>query len=69
MPTDNYKPVRWLRKRTVAARYGVGVRSIDRAVKENRFPKPGYPFGTHTPLWLESELDAHDAMASKTAAA
>jgi hypothetical protein len=69
MPTDKHKPVKWLRKRSVAERYDVGTRSIDRAVKENRFPKPEYPFRTKTPLWKEASLDSHDdSAASKTAA-
>jgi hypothetical protein len=50
----------WLRKPSVSRRYDHSTRWVDRAWKEGRLPKPGYPFGNGIPAWSEEELDAHD---------
>jgi hypothetical protein len=55
---------RWLKKGAVARRYSVVPRSIMNAVKDGRLPKPHYPLLNDVPMWLESELDEHDARAA-----
>jgi predicted DNA-binding transcriptional regulator AlpA len=56
----------YLRKRGVAERYSVDVRSIDRMSRDGRIPPPKYLPGSTIPLWLESELDANDRKATLT---
>jgi hypothetical protein len=52
---------KWLRTEALCARYGDVVRrSIERAVKEGRLPKPEYPLGNKIPFWDEEKLDEHD---------
>jgi hypothetical protein len=53
----------WLRKSSVARRYGVSERSIDRKVDAGRLPKPRFPIGKNLPLWSRLELEAHDEQA------
>jgi hypothetical protein len=60
---------KWLRKWQVRIRYGgLTPRSIDRAVRERRFPRPHYLFGNAIPFWLVDELDAHDRAMTESAA-
>ena len=50
---------RWLSKRTVAARYGVHPRSIERWSESGKFPR-----GTQLPnkrwYWSDVEIEAHE---------
>jgi hypothetical protein len=50
---------KYLRKWQVSKRYGgITSRSIDRAVRERRFPRPVYMLGSAIPFWEISVLDA-----------
>jgi len=51
---------RWYRKAQVAERYGVDVRTVERAVKDGRLPPPKYLLGQKFRYWDGDELDAHD---------
>jgi hypothetical protein len=57
----------YLRKRSVADRYAVTPRSIERWVKKKVLPPPMYLPGVEFPLWAEDELDAHDRRAAQAA--
>jgi predicted DNA-binding transcriptional regulator AlpA len=59
---------RYLRKRQVAARYGVDERTIDRMTKDGRLPPYIYLPGSRLPLQLEAELDRRDDEAAATRA-
>jgi hypothetical protein len=56
----------WLRKATVAGRYGISERSVDRKAESGQLPKPRFPIGGSLPLWSREDLDAHDARARVT---
>jgi hypothetical protein len=60
-------PKTYLRKRAVAARYGVNVRTVDRWAEDGRLPPPIYR--GIVPLWDQTELDAQDHAAAATARA
>jgi predicted site-specific integrase-resolvase len=60
-------PKTFLRKRAVADRYGVNVRTIDRWSEDGRLPPPIYR-GV-TPLWDQTELDVQDHAAAAAARA
>jgi predicted DNA-binding transcriptional regulator AlpA len=64
MITRKVSDRKFLRKSTVAQRYSVTPRSIDRWWTSGRFPKPQYPIGRTLPLWSVAELDAFDARAT-----
>jgi hypothetical protein len=53
-----------LRKRQVAARYGVDERTVDRMAKDGRLPPYIYLPGSRLPLQDEDELDARDDAAA-----
>jgi predicted site-specific integrase-resolvase len=55
----------FLRKRAIADRYGVNIRTIDRWSEDGRLPPPIYR-GT-MPLWDLSELDGQDHAAAAVA--
>jgi predicted DNA-binding transcriptional regulator AlpA len=55
---------KYLRKVSVAARYGVTPRAIEYMVKDGRLPAPVYLHGSRFPLWLESALDANERAAA-----
>jgi predicted DNA-binding transcriptional regulator AlpA len=55
----------FLRKRAVADRYGVNVRTIDRWAEDGRLPPPIYR--GILPLWDQAELDAQDHTAAAVA--
>jgi hypothetical protein len=57
----------FLRKRAVAVRYGVNVRTIDRWAEDGRLPPPIYR--GIVPLWDQAELDAQDHAAAAAARA
>jgi predicted DNA-binding transcriptional regulator AlpA len=57
----------FLRKRAVAARYGVNTRTVDRWAADGRLPPPIYR--GIVPLWDLSELDAQDHAAAAVARA
>jgi hypothetical protein len=59
------RPRRYLRKADLCARYHCVPMTIDRNVKAGRLPPPS-TWLAHSPLWLESELDAHDAARAQT---
>ena len=66
-------PKQFLRKKSVANRYGVDERTVDRMANDGRLPKPKYR-GKRLPLWDADELDVSDRAAalqprSKTPAA
>jgi predicted site-specific integrase-resolvase len=52
-----------LRKRTVAERYGINVRTLERMVKDGRLPPPNFYIG-RSPFWAENDLEAHDRQAA-----
>jgi predicted site-specific integrase-resolvase len=52
----------WLRKKKVAERYGLDVRSIDRKSRDGMLPPPKYPIG-RWPMWDLDELERHDRAA------
>jgi hypothetical protein len=52
----------FLRKATVAARYNVVTRTVERMVEDGRLPPPTYR--GRIPLWLEDDLDAYDRAAT-----
>jgi hypothetical protein len=54
----------YLRKRAVATRYGVDVRSVDRMKNDQRIPPPKYLPNSRIPLWDVAELDAADRRAT-----
>jgi predicted DNA-binding transcriptional regulator AlpA len=58
------KSRRFLRKRQVAARYGVDERTVDRMAKDGRLPAYIYLPGSKLPLQDEDELDARDDAAA-----
>lgn len=43
-----------LRRKDLAQKFGVTVRSINRAINDGRLPKPTYHFG---PLWTPAALE------------
>jgi len=53
---------RFLRKQSVAGRYDVNVRTIDRMIEDGRLPRPVYR--GRLPMWAEDELDASDRAAA-----
>jgi hypothetical protein len=53
----------WLRKSSVAGRYGISERSVDRKVDAGKLPRPKFPIGKNLPLWSRLELEAHDEQA------
>ena len=53
-----------MRKRSVAERYGVDERTVDRMKNDGRIPLPVYLPGSRFPLWWEDELDASDRRAT-----
>jgi hypothetical protein len=55
------------RKKSVAARYDIDERSVDRWVADGRLPRPTY-YG-RIPLWDEDELFACDAVHTAASAA
>lgn len=58
---------RYLRKRQVAARYGVDERTVDRMTRDGRLPPYIYLPGSRLPLQDEDELDRRDdAAAART---
>jgi hypothetical protein len=57
----------FLRKRAVAERYGVNVRTVDRWSEDGRLPPPIYR--GIVPLWDQAELDAQDHAAAAIARA
>lgn len=63
---ENRRP-KYLRKASVATRYDVGPRTVDRMSRDGRLPPPHYR--GKLPLWSNDELDAADAAASATAKA
>ena len=58
------KPKKYLRKRTLAARYDTTPRNVDRMASDGRLPKPDLFMG-RVPLWSEEKLDASDREAMK----
>lgn len=53
---------RYLRKQSVAQRYDVDERTVDRMKDDGRLPKPIYR--GRLPMWAEDELDASDRAAA-----
>lgn len=53
---------RYLRKQSVAERYDVDERTVDRMKDDGRLPKPHYR--GRLPMWAEDELDASDRAAA-----
>jgi hypothetical protein len=58
----------YLRKKGVAARYGVDPRTVPRMVKDKRIPPPDL-YNGRFPLWDEATLDASDREAAREAPA
>jgi predicted DNA-binding transcriptional regulator AlpA len=56
------KPRRFLRKRSVAERYDVNTRTVDRMAEDGRLPAPIYK--GKLPMWAEDELEASDRAAA-----
>jgi excisionase family DNA binding protein len=53
---------KFLRKKAVADRYGVTIRTVERMIDDGRLPKPQYR--GRLPLFAEDELDASDRAAA-----
>ena len=53
---------RFLRKRSVAERYGITIRTVERMTEDGRLPKPS--FRGRIPLWSETQLDKSDRAAA-----
>jgi predicted DNA-binding transcriptional regulator AlpA len=53
------RPLRFSRKRELAARLGISTRTLDRAVRDGRLPRPTYVLGKALPLWNDEEVDRH----------
>ena len=56
---------KFLRKTSVAARYDIDERTVDRMKDDGRLPKPHYR--GRLPMWAEDELDASDRAAAVAA--
>jgi len=54
-------PSKWLRRKSVAERYEVDERTVDRMREDGRLPKPMYR--GRFPMFNEEELDASDRAA------
>ena len=48
------------RRRSLANRYGVSVRTVMRMVQDGRLPPPDFHLGP-LPIWCEQTLDDHEA--------
>jgi len=55
--------VTYLRKRQLAARYGVHVRTIDRMVDDGRLPRPDIFMGK-LPMWSDETIAANERRAT-----
>jgi predicted DNA-binding transcriptional regulator AlpA len=55
---------KYLRKRGVAERYSVHVRTIERMIEDGRLPRPIFLGRVRTPLWDVDELEASDRAAT-----
>ena len=55
---------KYLRKASVAARYDVDERTVDRMRDDGRIPPPKYLPGSRLPIWEEGELDQNDRAAT-----
>jgi hypothetical protein len=53
---------KWLRKKSVAERYEVDERTVDRMKEDGRIPKPTYR--GRLPMWDVDKLDASDRAAA-----
>lgn len=53
---------KFLRKRAVAERYSVNIRTIERMSEDGRLPRPVYR--GKFPLWDEAQLDISDRQAA-----
>jgi len=58
--SDARKPKKFLRKKALAERYGVHIRTIERMWRDGRIPPPEY-IG-QLPAWEESKLEASDRL-------
>jgi predicted DNA-binding transcriptional regulator AlpA len=59
---------RYLSKPTLAGRYSVSTRSIDRWVELGRFPRPDMRLPNGRPMWSDDTIEAHErALVGKTA--
>ena len=56
---------KFLRKTSVAARYDIDERTVDRMKVDGRLPRPHYR--GRLPMWAEDELDASDRAAAVAA--
>jgi predicted DNA-binding transcriptional regulator AlpA len=61
-PMEVTMTTRFLRKRSVAERYGITIRTVERMTEDGRLPKPS--FRGRIPLWRESELEEFDKAAT-----
>ena len=53
-----HRPKKYLRKKAVAVRYDVDIRTIDRMARDGRIPAPKYLHDSRWPIWEEAELEA-----------
>jgi hypothetical protein len=60
MPTDTRDAREYLRKKSVADRYDICPRTVDRATRAGRLPAPEFPLGNKVPMWSRRKLDEHD---------
>jgi predicted DNA-binding transcriptional regulator AlpA len=60
------KKKQYLRKRQLAERYQVHVRSIDRMAATGRLPHPIYLPGSTLPMWDADEIEAVERSAVRT---
>jgi hypothetical protein len=57
---------KYLRKRSLAARYDCDKRTVDRMVEDGRLPPPEYLPGSQIPIWAEDKLVANERRATAT---
>lgn len=55
----------YLRKRSVAARYDITIRTLDRWVRDGVLPPPVFLEGIPFPLWAEDSLDKNERPRSR----
>ena len=65
MSTSERRAKRYLRKKSVRARYGdVCNKTVERMVLDGRLPPPEYFGDSRIPFWDEEKLDASDRKAT-----
>jgi hypothetical protein len=64
----NQQPQRFYAKRDLAARYSIGVRSLERWIVRKRFPPPDIELPNGRKRWSDATVEAHEKASVVTAA-